>query len=74
MKEILFAHFQSLFERSYRDAFLENEGKIHQGGYMKEFHELAGISQLPDELTSSEIIFKDFKKMNAFDWLLLALV
>ena len=41
---------------------------------MKEFHELAGISQLPDELTSSEIIFKDFKKMNAFDWLLLALV
>ena len=32
-KEILLAHFQSLFGRSNRDVFLENEGKIY---YMKE--------------------------------------
>ena len=37
LKEILLAHFQSLFGRSNRDAFLENEGKIHEGGHIKEF-------------------------------------
>ena len=36
-KKILFAHFQSPFGRSNRDAFLENEGKIPEGGYVKEF-------------------------------------
>ena len=33
LKEILLAHFQSLFGKSNRDVFLENEGKIY---YMKE--------------------------------------
>ena len=30
------AHFQGLFGRSDCDAFLENEGKIHEEGYVKE--------------------------------------
>ena len=34
-KKISLAHFQSLLERNNRDAFLENEGKIHEGGYVK---------------------------------------
>ena len=38
--EIVLAHFQRLFGRSNRDAFLENEGKIHEGGYVKEFFSL----------------------------------
>ena len=43
MKEIMLAHFQSLFERSNRDAFWENESKIHEGRCVKEFfHKLAG--------------------------------
>ena len=29
--------FKSLFGRSNRDAFLENERKIHEGGFVKEF-------------------------------------
>ena len=29
-------HFQSLFGRIKRDVFLENEGKIHEGGYVTE--------------------------------------
>ena len=34
------AHFQN---RSNRDAFLESEGKIHEGGHVKEFFcKLAG--------------------------------
>ena len=33
LKEILLEHFQSLFGKSNRDFFLENEGKIY---YMKE--------------------------------------
>ena len=37
MKESLLAHFQSLLRRSNRDAFSENEGKIHEGRYIKEF-------------------------------------
>ena len=42
--------------------FLENEGKRHEGRYVKElFRKLAGISQLHYELTSSQINFKDFK-------------
>ena len=58
-----------------RDALLENEGKIHEEGYVDEFfRKLAGISQLHYELTSSHITFKYFKEMNAFEWLLLALV
>ena len=30
LKEIVLAHFQSLFGRSNHDAFLENEGKTHE--------------------------------------------
>ena len=37
LKEIVLEHFQSLFGRSNRDAFWENEGKIHEGGCVKEF-------------------------------------
>ena len=33
LKDILLAHFQSLFGKSNSDVFLENEGKIY---YMKE--------------------------------------
>ena len=36
LKEIVLAHFQRLFGRSNRDVFLENEGKIHEGGCVKE--------------------------------------
>ena len=36
LKEILLAQFQSLFGRSNCDGFLENEGKIHEGWYVKE--------------------------------------
>ena len=35
MKEIILAYFQNLFGRSNREAFLENEGKPHERGYMK---------------------------------------
>ena len=44
MKEIALAHFQSLLGRSNRDAFWENEGKIHARGCVKEFffQKLAG--------------------------------
>ena len=39
----MLAYFQSLFGKSNRGAFLENEGKIHEGGYVEEFfHKLAG--------------------------------
>ena len=34
----------------------------------------AGISQLYYRLTSSHIVFSDFKEMKAFEWLLLVLV
>ena len=37
LKEIVLAHLQSLFGRSNRDAFLENEGKILEEGCLKEF-------------------------------------
>ena len=61
--EILVAQFQSLFGRSNRDAFLDNEGKIHEGRYVKRFfvNLQIGISQLHYKLTSSQIIFEDFK-------------
>ena len=36
-EKLVLAHFQSLFERSNRDAFWENESKIHERGRMKEF-------------------------------------
>ena len=36
LKEVLFALFQSLFGRSNCDVFLENDGKIHERGYVKE--------------------------------------
>ena len=58
-----------------RDALLENDGKMHEEGYVdKFFRKLACISQLHYEFTSSHITLKDFKEMNAFEWLLLALV
>ena len=38
--EIVLAHFQRLLGRNNRDVFLENEGKIHEGGYVKEFFSL----------------------------------
>ena len=55
LKETVLAHFQSLFGRSNRDAFWENEGKIHEGGCVKDFfvNLQVGISQLHVELTSS---------------------
>ena len=61
--KIALAHFQSLFGRSNREAFSENEGKIHEGGCVKEiFGNLqVGISQLRYRLTSSQIVFRDFK-------------
>ena len=37
LKEILLAHFQSLFGRSNRDAFLENEGKNMKEDMWKSF-------------------------------------
>ena len=36
LKEIVLAHFQRLFGRSNRDVFLENEGKIYEGGFVKD--------------------------------------
>ena len=36
----MLAHFQRLLGRNNRDVFLENEGKIHEGGYVKEFFSL----------------------------------
>ena len=58
------SHLKSLFGRSNHDALLENEGKIQEGGYEKEFLSInlqVGISRLHYELTSSQTIFKDFK-------------
>ena len=34
LKEIVLPHFQSLFGRSSRNEFWENEGKIHERGYV----------------------------------------
>ena len=34
LKEVLLAHFQRLLGRRNRDAFFQNEGKIHEGGYV----------------------------------------
>ena len=44
LKQIVIAHFQSLFERSNRDAFWETEGKMHEGECVKEvfFHKPVG--------------------------------
>ena len=64
LKEIVLAHFQNLFGRSNRDAFWENEDKIHKGGCVKEIFFVnlqVGISQLHYEVTSSQIILRDFK-------------
>ena len=36
LKEIVLAHFQRFFGRSNRGVFLENKGKIHEGGYVRE--------------------------------------
>ena len=55
---------QSLFGKSNRDTFWENEGKIYEGGCVKEFFLInlqVGVSQLNYELTSSQIIFRYFK-------------
>ena len=49
LKDISPTHFQSLFGRSNRDGFLENENKIQ-----------VDVSQLHYELTSSQIILIDF--------------
>ena len=37
LKEIVLAHFHSLFKGSNLDAFWENKGKIHERGCVKEF-------------------------------------
>ena len=37
LKEIVLAHFQSLFGKSNHDAFWENAAKIHKRGCVKEF-------------------------------------
>ena len=40
----MLAHFQGLFGRSNRDVFLENEGKVYEGGCVRKsfFRQLAG--------------------------------
>ena len=45
LKEILLEHFQSLFGKSNRDFFLENEGKLY---YMKEDMEKSLFRELAD--------------------------
>ena len=40
LKEIVLAHFKRHFGRSSCDVFWENEGKIHEGGFVKEFFSL----------------------------------
>ena len=65
--------------KKYLNAFCENEGKINDGGCVKEFFFIiiklwVCISQLHNRLTSLQIVFRDFKLMNAFKWLLLDLV
>ena len=37
LKEIVLAHFQSLFRGNNHDEFWENEGKIHEGGCVNKF-------------------------------------
>ena len=64
MKEIVFVHFQSLFGRSNRNAFLVNADKIHEGRCVKEFFSQTcrlAFSQRHYRLTFSQIVFKDFK-------------
>ena len=63
--------------KKYLDAFWENEGKIHDGGCVKKLFFIklqVGISQLHNRLTSLQTVLRDFKQMNAFEWLLLDLV
>ena len=50
----MLAHSQRLFGRSNRDVFLENEGKIYEGGCVKELFFVnlqVGISELHLGLT-----------------------
>ena len=63
LKEILFAHFQSLLGRSNPGSFLENEGKYIKEDMWKSFflNLQVGISQLFFKLTSSQVVVKDFK-------------
>ena len=63
MKEIVLTHFQKLFGRNNRDVFIENEGKIDEGGCVKVFliNLQFGISQLHYRFTYSQILFRDFK-------------
>ena len=52
--------------KKYLGAFWENEGKIHDGGCVKElfFTKLrVGISQLHNRLTSLQTVFRDFKQV-----------
>ena len=59
----------TLFGGSNRDASWENEGKIHEKKMCKRvfFVNLqAGISQLHYKLTSSQIVFRDFKYILRF--------
>ena len=66
--QIALAHFQTLFGKGNRDAFWENEGKIHERMCERVlFVNLqAGISQLHYRLTSSQIVFRDFKYLLRF--------
>ena len=63
LEKIVLAHFKSLFETSYCNAFWENEGKINKEGCVKEFFlkTCKLESQLHYKLTSSQVIFTDFK-------------
>ena len=72
----MLAHFQNPFGRSNRDAFSENEGKIHEGGCVKKFFcKLACWHRATSwKINSPQIIFRDFEQMNAVKWLLLVLV
>ena len=44
---MVLAHFQRLFGRRDPDVFLENEGKIHEGGCVEEFLSLTCRLQDP---------------------------
>ena len=63
-REIVLSHFEVLFGRSNLDVFWENEGKIHDGGCLKELFFIklkVGILQLHNRLTSLQTVFMDFK-------------
>ena len=63
MKEIVLAHFQSLFEKSSRVYSDKIKAKCMNEDVRKSFsvNLKVGISQLNYRLTSSQTAFRDFK-------------